>query len=49
MKEFEAKERQGKAIREMPTRLSRLQDSSAAAGLGSEVQSGGGRRQEVFG
>jgi len=33
VKGFKAKERQGKAIREMPPRLSRAPDSSATAGL----------------
>jgi len=41
MKVFEAKERQGRYLREMPPRLSTAADSSAAAGLGSEGRRGG--------
>jgi len=42
MKVFEAKEREGRYLREIPPRLARVQDSSAAAGLGSEGRRGGG-------
>ncbi len=42
MKVFEAKERQGKAIREMPPYLVRVLNSSAGEGLGSEGRREGG-------
>jgi len=44
MKVFEAKERQGRYLREMSPRLVKAQGSSAAAGLGSEGRRGGGHK-----